>query len=145
MVAKIYIENLPREYREKLCSRKLTKAAIDSLARSVSERYFRKKRALKRAAVICAASTLLLLVLTALSPVAEQANRNAIIFSFVYLAVLEAAILTAVYYIAVARVPRQFAECLQAGYPELVMYYGYEVIKSGSLHGSVADQKGTEL
>lgn len=57
----------------------------------------------------------------------------------------EAVILTAVYYIAPARVLRQLAECLQAGYPEQVMYYGYEVIKSGSLHGSAADQKGTEL
>ena len=36
-------------------------------------------------------------------------------------------------YVAVCRVPRQFSKCLKAGYPELVIKYGYEQIVSGSL------------
>lgn len=135
MKVMVHIENLPQEYREKLCARKLTRATIDSLARSVSARYFQRKQALKRAILICTAVTVLLMLLTVFAPAAVQGNISvgAILFSFAAVMVIEAAALTLAYYVAVTRVPRQFDRCLQKGYPDLVMIYGYEMLTDGSL------------
>lgn len=128
---KIYIEGLSQEYRQKLCGRKLTKASIDSLASQISRQYFLRRRALRRAAVICAASTVLLAILTFFSP--SIGNPKAIMLAFLSLGVMEGLILAGVHYAAVTRIPRQFAKCLEKGYPELEILYGYDRIVSGEL------------
>lgn len=136
MSVKIYVESLPKEYREKLRERKLTREAVDRLAGQVSEKYLLKKRAFKRAVLICAVSSIVLFVLTLITAFKSGGcggSITAILFSCMSVAVMEILILAGVYYGAVTRTPRQFAKCLQKGYPELVMSHGYERIVSGEL------------
>ena len=138
-MARIYIESLEEEYRKKLCERKLTRETIDSLAGSISKKYLLQRRALKRVAVLLAVVTILMAAMSFFSPAARSGNMGAIVFSFAFVIVLEILILAGTYYVIVTRVPRQFSQCLQKGYPELMMEYGYEQILSGSL----AERQGT--
>ena len=123
----IYIESLSKEYQRKLRERKLELQTIESLAASIS-----KKRALKKAALLCAIITILLAVMTVLAPTASAGSRATMIFAFLIVILMEVLILVLAY-VAVCRVPRQFSKCLKAGYPELVIKYGYEQIVNGSL------------
>lgn len=140
MRMRIYIESLNAEYREKLRARKLTRETIDSLASTVSRKYQQKKQAFKKVTVFMIAATILMILMTLLSLNALGGSMKAITFSFAVVAVMEILILAAVYYGVVTRVPRQFAQCLRKGYPELEMEYGYEQIIGGSL----ADKKNPQ-
>lgn len=136
-MARIHIESLNAEYREKLCSRKLTRETIDSLASTVSRKYLQKKQAFKSVTFFMITATILMVLMMLLSPNAQGGSMKAIAFSLAAVLVMEILILAAVYYGVVTRVPRQFAQCLRKGYPELEMEYGYEQI----IDGSFADQK----
>ena len=131
-MASIYIESLSKEYQRKLRERKLELQTIESLAASISKKHLQKKRALKKAALLCAIITILLAVMTVLAPTASAGSRAAMIFAFLIVILMEVLILVLAY-VAVCRVPRQFSKCLKAGYPELVIKYGYEQIVNGSL------------
>lgn len=139
-MARIYIESLNAEYREKLCTRKLTRETIDSLASSVSWKYQQKKQAFKRVTFFMITATILMVLMMLLSPNAQGGSMKAIAFSFAVVLVMEILILAAVYYGIVTRVPRQFVRCLRKGYPELEMEYGYEQI----IAGRFADKKNTQ-
>lgn len=139
-MARIYIESLNAEYREKLCARKLTRETIDSLASSVSRKYQQKKQAFKRVMVFMMAATVLMAFMMLLSPNAGGGSMKAIVFSLAAVLVMEILILAAVYHGVVTKVPRQFAQCLRKGYPELEMEYGYKQIIGGSL----ADKKNPQ-
>lgn len=136
-MARIYIESLNAEYREKLRARKLTRETIDSLASSVSRKYQQKKQAFKRVTFFMITATILMVLMTLLSPNAQGGSMKAIAFSLAAVLVMEILVLATVYCGVVTRVPRQFVQCLRKGYPELEMEYGYEQI----LDGSFADQK----
>lgn len=129
----IRLENLPEEYRKKLCARELTRETIASLAASVSDQYLLRKRTFKKVAVMLPALTLLMAVLTFFAPAAERGSINVILGSFGFTLLVEIVILAAVYFLTVTRVPRQFAKCLQKGYPELEIVYGYAQLTDGSL------------
>jgi hypothetical protein len=130
-MARIYLENLPEEYRRKLCARQLTRETIDALACSVSEKCQLRRRGFRRAAILCTGAAVLVAVLTALSPAAGGAA--ALLWSFAAMVLMEALILAALYFLAVTRVPRQFVRCLKEGYPELEMVYAYEQLVDGTL------------
>ena len=133
MFVKLRTENLSKEYIKKLQQRSLSRQAVDSLAAEISKKCVLHKRAFRRAMIITAAATALLMLLTALSPKALDASPAALTVSFVLLVILEAFIFIFVYFAAVTKIPRQFDRALKAGYPELVEIYGYEVIMSGEL------------
>ncbi len=130
MIGKIYVESLSKEYRKKLCERALTKGTIDRLAREVSEKFLRHRKAFRRAVILYTAAALLM-AMTFLSPAASAGSVKAAVISLGCLAAMGIVIFTTIYYAVVTRIPRQFAKCLKAGYPELEMLYGYEMIISG--------------
>ena len=131
-MARIHIESLSKEYQRKLCERKLEAQTIESLAASISKKYLQKKRALKKAALLCVFITLLLAVMTFFAPTASAGSRDAFLFSFFIVIFIEVLILLLTYAV-ICRIPRQFSKCLKTGYPELGIKYGYEQIVSGSL------------
>jgi len=131
-MATIYLENLPEEYRRKLCARELSRETIDRLAVSVNEKYLLRKRTFGRVAVGLLVLTILMAVLTLFAPAARRGNMAVEMGAFGFTLLVEIPILAAVYFLAVTRVPRQFAKCLKKGYPELEIEYGYEQICSGS-------------
>lgn len=133
MTTKIQIDTLTKEYRDKLCSRQLTRETIDSLAGQISRKYLTRRRAFKWAAILCAVSLLIIAALTFLSPNAPSANLPVLLLSILSTAMMEIFILIFVYFAAVTRVPRQFDRCLRKGYPELSVLYGYETLVNGSL------------
>lgn len=141
MIIHIRLENLPKEYQEKLRSRKLTQQTICSLAHSVSKKYRQQKRVLLRIAAVSFPAILVMALMGIFSPAASKGNRSVIIFSCFAAWVMIQVILIGIYQIAVARVPRQFVRCLRQGYPELAMVYGYETIRNGYLEASSSFRK----
>ena len=132
-MAMLYIENLSDEYRRKLCRRELREDEVASLAAFVSSKFFLHKKGYRLAVILLPTLTVLAAVMSYFSPAARKGNMTVIMWSFAFTLLLEALILVFVYHIAVTRVPRQFADCLKKGYPELCGKYGYERIIDGSL------------
>ena len=132
-MARIYIENLSGEYRKKLCARQLSRETIDRLAVEVSEKYQLRWRTFKWLAVLLPAGTALMLLLTLKAPAADGVDRGSYLAACGFTILAELGILAAAYFLAVVRVPRQFARCLKKGYPELEPEYGCEQLLDGSL------------
>lgn len=130
---RIHLDNLPKEYQKKLCERTLTQETIHSLACSVSQKYRQQKQVLFRVSIILVILTLLMAAVSYISPAAARGNRMVILASCGATLILELLILASIYYIAVARVPRQFNRCLSKGYPEFAAVYSYDAILSGNL------------
>jgi len=139
-MARIYIENLPAEYRRKLSAGELTRETVDSLARSVSKTYQLRRQGFKRAVIICAAIMVLMAVLMLFSPNAQHDSSKVMLYSLTFTGLMVFLILAASYFAAVTRLPRQFDRCLKKGYPELEILYGYEQLISGRL----PDNNGTQ-
>lgn len=133
MGIRIHLDHLPIQYQNKLKSRQLSKETIESLATSVSEKYLRQKKLLKRIAVWFSFLPLILALLGLFGASSANVNNHVFLLSCMFALLLEWVLLIAIYYLAVTRVPRQFSRCLKKGYPELEMTYGYEVIVDGSL------------
>lgn len=127
----IRLDNLPKEYQEKLRSRKMTQKSICSLAHAVSKKYRQQKRALLRIAAASFPVVFGMALLGIFSPTASEGNRSVMLFSCFTAWVFLQVLLAGIYQIAVTRVPRQFERCLKQGYPELTMVYGYETIRKG--------------
>lgn len=132
----IHLDNLPVQYQKKLKNRELTKETIDSLASSVCRKYLLQKKRLKRVAILFSFLPLLMAILGLFGISTSDVNINVFLISCIFVLFLEWTLFIAIYYIAVTRVPRQFARCLRKGYPELEMTHGYELILNGSLANS---------
>ena len=132
-MARIPIDNLPGEYREKLRNRGLTRETIAALAVSVSKTYLLRKRAFKKVAILLPVITIFMMALSFFAPATKRGSTAAIGWATVVTLLVEVFIMAVVYCLIVNRVPRQFAGCLKKGYPELEMEYGYEQITNGSL------------
>lgn len=137
----IRLESLPKEYREKLRARELTRETIDSLAGSISKKYQAQKRAFTTVAIILPAATILMAVLSLFAPAANAQTMPVVFGAVAFTVVAEIGILAVVYYGALVRVPRQFAASLKEGYPELTSVYGYEQLLNGSLAGKKASRQ----
>jgi hypothetical protein len=134
----IYVENLSKEYSQKLCNREMSEEEVEALAKLVSQKYFMHRKGFLLAAMLLPSMTLAMAVMSYYSPVAQKENMSVIMGSFLFTLVVELFILWFVYYIGVVKVPRQFARCLNKGYPELNEVYGYKRIVDGSLwNGSI--------
>lgn len=133
MCAKIYLQTLSKEYRNKLCQGTLAKGSVNSLAVSISRNYQQQKHRLLLAAAICVILTIAMAVLGCLSPASPSGNQPVFLQACAFVLFFELILFPSIYYLIVTRIPRQFARCLEKGYPELAMTYGYESIISGAL------------
>lgn len=133
MMVHIQLENLEKEYQKKLRERMLTRETIYNLAYSVSKKYHQQKRVLLRLAVIAVFMTLGMALTGIWNSDVSGGNQKVFLISCAVALALELLIFIGVYWIAVTRVPRQFALCLNEGYPELTTILGYEAIRKGDL------------
>lgn len=127
-MARVYIESLAKEYRDKLKNRELSKASIETLFNSISEKYhLRRTRVLYFLIILCV--LVLFMNASTLMMIQKPITLQMVCYIVLMPSVAVIAIIFLVYYICVTRVPKQFSKCLGIGYPELVMQYGYEAIK----------------
>lgn len=134
----LHLDNLPIQYQKKLRNHELTQETIASLASSISRKYMLQKRTWKRLIVIFSFIPLILAVLGLFGRSSSDADPTIFVLSCIVALLIELLIFVIIYFIAVARIPRQFARCLKKGYPELEMIYGYEVIVDGRLGNSLS-------
>lgn len=138
-MARIHIESLSKEYRDKLKNRELSKASIESLFYSISEKYYlRRTKSLYLVIILCVLA--LFMNISTLLMTKQEINLPFIFFVVLLPSIAISGIVFFVYHIAVLRVPKQFAKCLEIGYPELVMQYGYEAIKNAKKTSKPSNQ-----
>jgi len=130
---RIYVENLSAEYRRKLSTGQLTEKTIESLAGEVSDKYAMHRRSFRLAVYICLGISVLMVVLTLISPKGRSQDPMSMVYAFGFTFLAEALVLAITYRLAVTWVPHQFDRCLHKGYPQLVEQYGYTRLVEGSL------------
>lgn len=141
MIVKIPFPSLPKEYRKKLIERKLTKDTLQQLAISISKIYVLQKRRLKIIAIAGPALTIIMVLLSLLSPAASHINQTVYFLCCAVAILFEIILLIIIHYVWISRIPRQFSNALKKGYPELTAVYGYSAIIDGTLANFDASQQ----